>query len=461
LRVELGEIEAAILANEHIDAAAVLMIQGRHSVLVAFVVSSLSQPEVEKVVLAQCENRLPAYMRVTQVLKIEAMPLTSSNKTDYHQLKCLFEKAVLTHDKHLLEDTTVRKTEVVQGIRNIWQRYLRLGHLDGNRGFFDLGGTSLIAIQVMADIKKQYRLDAPLDLFLLNSFDEFSQAVLKINSSQHVEERLVVPLLPAKASSKKLFFVHGIGGGVLNYKALAAQLGDADVYGIQCRGLDGVSLPINDIKKMAALYVDAIKAIQSEGPYYLLGGSMGGVVAFEMACQLQNRGDQLASLIMFDSYPPGSYSTSNMFERIKNFLGIFNTISKNEKKDNASMMASDISQNLSSKLIKKSQSLLDFFYIKLSQWLNHPLGHAHRYDFIRDVHLKALQLYRPSEKFKGDVLYFKAGDDLHAQPGVEKRWETYLNGKLIVHVLPGSHDNLIENKALPAYLNQILFYLPS
>lgn len=457
LRVEPGEIESVLLACEQIAVAAVLMHEQPHPVLIAFVVSSLSQAELEKLVSTQCEQHLPAYMRVNHVLKIDNMPLTSSHKTDYHTLKTLFERAQMAQSQTIqAESAATRHEDDWERLKQIWQRHLRLQHLEGASNFFDLGGNSLIAVQIMAEIKKQFGLDVPLDAFLLSSFSEFSAAVLKGVSARSHEECLVVPLSPLQGFSRKLFFVHGIGGGVLNYKTLADQLGDADMYGIQCRGLDGLSSPVNDIKKMAALYVDAIKAIQSEGPYYLLGGSMGGVVAFEMACQLQNKGDGIAALVMFDSYPPGSYSKSGLRARLEKFLtGSRYFFNDRHKEGLPSLRQRNIFGSFSF-LEKKMKAVFGFFYIKLFRLFKFQLDYTYRYDFIHAVHLRALQDYRPSRIFSGDVFYFKAMDETCDQQLDEKAWNLYLDGNLIVQALSGQHKNLIENKTLPAHLFALL-----
>lgn len=456
LRVELGEIESVLLACEQITAAAVLMHEQPHPVLIAFVVSSLSQAELEKLVSTQCEQHLPAYMRVNHAVKIANMPLTSSNKTDYHRLKTLFEQEKMACGQNIPDASAPGQSADFQGIKQIWQRRLHLNHLEENRGFFDLGGTSLVAVQMMGDIKKQYGLDVSLDMFLLDSFDEFSKAVLKSVSAQRLEERFVVPLLAPKGVSKKLFFVHGIGGGVLNYKTLAAQLGDADVYGIQCRGLDGLSMPMNDIKRMAAVYIDAIKTVQAEGPYYLLGGSMGGVVAFEMACQLQNQGDPIAALVMFDSYPPGFYSKLDLSIRLNKTLEGFKRSSNGRSKEVFPFWDLGKMFSVFPFIARKIKTISDLFYIKLCQLFRLQLDQSRRYGLIHAVHLRALQNYKPSRIFCGDVFYFKAMGSPSDQQVDETAWSSYLDGRLSVQTLSGQHENLIENKDLPTSLRAVL-----
>jgi thioesterase domain-containing protein len=101
------------------------------------------------------------------------------------------------------------------------------------------------------------------------------------------------------------FCVHPIGGVVLCYRELAEHLGpDQPFYAIQARGLEAGQTPHISIKAMAADYLEALQAIQKVGPYRLGGWSLGGVVAFEMARQLDQQGQEVAALILLDSWAP-------------------------------------------------------------------------------------------------------------------------------------------------------------
>ena len=101
-----------------------------------------------------------------------------------------------------------------------------------------------------------------------------------------------------------LFLVHPIGGSVYLYRALAEAL-DRPVYGIQAQGLEGDTTFLHRIEDMAALYVRTMRAQQPKGPYALGGASMGGMIAFEMAQQLQALGESVALLVMMDTSGPG------------------------------------------------------------------------------------------------------------------------------------------------------------
>ncbi|MDB9371280.1 thioesterase domain-containing protein [Nodularia spumigena CS-586/05] len=114
----------------------------------------------------------------------------------------------------------------------------------------------------------------------------------------------LVPIQP-RGSKRPFFCVHPIGGNVLNYIPLASYLSpEQPFYGLQARGIDGQQTPLTQVEEIADSYIEAMRTIQSEGPYLLGGWSMGGIVALEMAIQLHRKEQQIAQLIVIDSALP-------------------------------------------------------------------------------------------------------------------------------------------------------------
>ena len=110
----------------------------------------------------------------------------------------------------------------------------------------------------------------------------------------------LVPLQTGSPDRRPLFCVHPVGGEVIAYRELARRLGpEQPVYGLQ--SLDPA---IQDLREMAAHYLTALREVQPEGPYRLAGWSMGGIVAYEMARQLAERGDQVEILALIDTASP-------------------------------------------------------------------------------------------------------------------------------------------------------------
>ncbi|MBE9209290.1 hypothetical protein IQ244_22835 [Nostoc sp. LEGE 06077] len=128
-----------------------------------------------------------------------------------------------------------------------------------------------------------------------------------LTTTKFSQKELAAPLVKIQPQGSKtpLFFIHPIGGNVFCYKELAHCLGsDQPFYGLQAPSLFGEYEPHTRIEDMAAHYLAAISTVQSQGPYYLGGWSLGSIIAFEMAQQLQKQGHQVPVLILLDNAAP-------------------------------------------------------------------------------------------------------------------------------------------------------------
>jgi amino acid adenylation domain-containing protein len=199
-------------------------------------------------------------------------------------------------------------------LAEIWASLLGVEQIGMNDDFFDLGGDSLIAVQMVTHINAQLglglsaheMLEATTIAKLVRGIDARAIAAKEGSAPVHSVQHPSLVELKRGTSRHALFLVHPIGGHVYVYRDLAAYLGkEQRVYALQAEGVDGRTEPLGSIPEMAAQYVDAIRARQSEGPYWLGGASFGGVVAYEMAQILHAQG-QNAFVAMMDTGGPGN-----------------------------------------------------------------------------------------------------------------------------------------------------------
>ena len=169
--------------------------------------------------------------------------------------------------------------------------------------FFALGGHSLLAMRLFSRIEKEFGVTLPLaSLFPVATIAR--QAELLEQRGLEMPWRALVPIQPS-GSHPPLFAIPGLGGIVVAFNDLARLLGpDQPFYALQPRGLDGKLPPFATVEEAAQHYLAEIRALQPQGPYFLMGVCMGGVVAYEMAQRLRGAGQGVAFLALLDVRPP-------------------------------------------------------------------------------------------------------------------------------------------------------------
>jgi phthiocerol/phenolphthiocerol synthesis type-I polyketide synthase E len=193
------------------------------------------------------------------------------------------------------------RDEVERTIATLWQDLLGVEQVRVYDDFFDLGGSSLLALRLFAQIDQKLGKNLPLaTLFEAPTVEQLAD-LLRDEDWNATWSSLVK--MQAGDSRPPLFLVHAAGGNVLIYRDLARHLGsDQPVYGLQAQGLDGEQPFLTTIEEMAARYVQEVQSVQPEGPYFLGGYCMGGTVALEMANQLSAMGQEVGLVACFETY---------------------------------------------------------------------------------------------------------------------------------------------------------------
>jgi thioesterase domain-containing protein/acyl carrier protein len=182
----------------------------------------------------------------------------------------------------------------------MWQTALNIDQVGRNDSFFELGGDSLQAISLILRVEKELGfLLAPSIIIDHPTLRQL--AALLASDTKPDAARILVSLQP-EGAKPPLFFVHEASGNVFSYQALVRHMGRSrQVYGIIYPGQDQDPIPALSVPQMAAIYVAAIKSMQAKGPYLLAGYSFGGTVAFEIARQLRDQGDEIGLLVLIDA----------------------------------------------------------------------------------------------------------------------------------------------------------------
>jgi len=190
--------------------------------------------------------------------------------------------------------------EPTQQLARIWRQLLGVDSIGLDQNYFDLGGDSILAVQLFSQIEKVFKVKLPVaTLFEAPTIEELARVLRQEAPASRWSP--VVPIQPA-GSRPPFFCVHGAGGNVLIYRELAQHLGaEQPFFGLQCQGLDGNLPPLTKVEDMGALYAREIRLVRPHGPYLIGGYCGGGTVALEVAQQLRAMGEEVALLALFDA----------------------------------------------------------------------------------------------------------------------------------------------------------------
>ena len=299
-RIETGEVESALRSQPGVGEAAVVLREAAGEPrLVGYVTAaggSGATVPAPSDLRAALGRRLPEYMVPSAVVVLERLPLTPSGKLDRRALPA---PEMAGASEHVAPSTpgealVVRLFEELTGVSPV-------SVLDD---FFALGGHSLLAMRLVSRLRESTGASVSVRSVFSAPTPRGLAAVAAATDGS--ERRPYDPLLPLRTGGAglPLFCVHAAGGGAAMFEALEAHVNsDVPIYGLQAPGLDRpVEQPAaSSVRDMAACYVDAIRAVQPDGPYALLGWSLGGVVAHEMAAILESDGGRVAILLMLDS----------------------------------------------------------------------------------------------------------------------------------------------------------------
>ncbi|MFF7188478.1 amino acid adenylation domain-containing protein [Streptomyces sp. NPDC008222] len=296
-RIELGEIESVLQRYPAVARAAVTTAgEGMGRRIVGYV-SWRDQPD-EAGLRAFVQDRLPQYMVPAGLVGLAEMPMTPNGKVDRKRLP----EPDWSGDTEPVNPRDVLELRVT----SICERVLGRSPVGVRDDFFAVGGNSLTAFELVEAVRRELGVSVPLSTFFREPTVEGLCAALPDVSA--VADQLLVPLATGPdRSGPPLFLVHPHGGGVSSYVSLGRELdGRLTVHGIEAVGYNTDTSPLNTVEDIAERYLRDIRTVDPEGPRLLAGWSFGGVVAYEMAVQLERAGRPVEALILLDSPVPGS-----------------------------------------------------------------------------------------------------------------------------------------------------------
>jgi thioesterase domain-containing protein len=311
-RVEPGEIEQVLMQSGIIKHAVVAARDGIDSNkrLIAWVVPGVSYSTSDLQNFAS--KLLPAHMVPASIVIMEQLPVTTNGKIDRQALPDA-DSVMQPGNKYVAPRNIVEEK-----LTAAWQQVLGLPQVGVQDDFFALGGHSLLAVRLVSVIKKELNAEVTIaDIFDCPTIDMMaSRCKISVKTEGEAADKKVknrhVALLNKMEKGEPIFIIPGIGGRTEMFKPLAMAFGDEhSVYGINMKGSDKREKPLSSVEELAFNQVKWIKGIQPGGKYRLMGHCFGGNIAYEMARQLERKGDKVEFIAILEGSagrPPNTAS---------------------------------------------------------------------------------------------------------------------------------------------------------
>lgn len=340
-----------------------------------------------------------------------------------------------------------------------WQELLGVENVSLDDDFFDLGGHSLIGVRLLAKIRKAYQVDLNLGvLFEARTVNQLANVIRKAQKPVGVELKTwsaIVPIQP-KGSKVPLFCVHAQGASVLFYQKLATYLGtDQPFYALQSPLVSKGQTQQPTIEELASLYVDELQAFLPEGPYFLGGASLGGIIALEMSQQLIARGVTPEFLVLFDAIVPGSHLHTPPRDQVLRHW-------QNFRKYGASYLwqrGLSKGEYYWSRLVRSAEHLQCSCY----KFVGRSVPARLRNFDAEEAHRHALERYTV-HFYPGKITLIRAAnvrETVATRRDFTLGWERLVGGGLDIHDVPGGHSSIFEEPNVQILAQKLKAILPS
>ena len=310
------------------------------------------------------------------------------------------------------------------------ERVLERSGVATHENFFEAGGSSLSALSLALEIERVCGRELPMSELCSAATIRDMHELLQIDGSA-AHSPLVV--LRRATGPNRIFFIHGLGGSTIELRDVALQLRtELTVYGIQATGLNGRA-PLSTIEAMAGRYVDEIVSLDPYGPYFLLGYSLGGLIALEIGRYLLERGLEVRFLGLLDSYPARSTSSWDVMRDIARIL----RMEARRRRICLDRMRWSVMRDAGRRL-------------GLMQKLNPaPPLYPEAVQRVREAARAAARQHRPLP-YDGDVVFFEAETPLVTVARNPARVWRRLVRRLTVEVTPGDHHTMVQGECAAA-----------
>jgi amino acid adenylation domain-containing protein len=444
-RIELNEVEVALGQHPSVRecAAAVREDKPGERSLVAYVVGRKGADASERELRLFLQQRLPDYMLPSAFVFLDKLPLTPTGKVNRRALPA--PKSLRCCD----DPGLTPRTPIEKSLAEIWCSVLGLERVGIQHNFFDVGGHSLLAVQIVKRIEVTFKKQLSVATIFQSPTIEKLAGLLQQGGEQPSSRTSIVEI-QMEGTKAPLFLVHGAGGGMFwGYANLSRHLGaEQPLYGFNSRGLEGLQ-EFGTIEEMAAHYVADLRAFQRSGPYRLGGYCFGGNVAYEMARQLVAQGEKIALLALFNSWPPNSSYTRvhltpklciQFLKNLGSWTGYVLQLKPTQQRDLILWKTRAIGR----KWLRFTHGLRKAAPdIDVAEWVDLSAQPEDRHE-LWAAHIRAYLKHCP-KPFAGRLTLFRTRyHPLLCSFDDACGWRELAEGGVTVHVVPGAHESILD-----------------
>ncbi|MDI9245587.1 non-ribosomal peptide synthetase [Marinobacter sp. CHS3-4] len=385
--------------------------------------------EVEKL-RSWLGRKLPRYMLPARLIGLDALPVGLTGKVDRKRLP----DPLLYPDLSTTVNRTPPATHTEKTLANIWKRTLGIENVYCEDDFFVLGGSSIKALEVFGYLAKDLRKDIPLSTLL--EYPTLRELARELDRAQPQADNAetgssgasqtnwnCLVKLGGSGNTHPIVCVHAVGGNVLSYRRiLEVTEKGRSLLGFQSCALDGKTTPPDSLHLIAKDYAQELLASGYKGPYTLMGGSLGGTIALEMAHILTAEGAEVDWVILLDTIGPNGRDIDELGQEETSIL---NRIRKSVKARIAYYSRAGI--------------------VASCRALGFRIPYNLRPFFIQELHKKLLRKHI-DRQYHGNVLLIRGRRGLggvYYDPYLG--WQGVLTGELKITEIDVSHDVFMES----------------